>query len=228
MTIDALPAAPSRTDPTTFSPRTDALLGALAGFVSQTNATATEINDAKANAVAAAATETKWVSGNAYTEGNTAWSPADYKVYRAKGSTSGTTDPSADSANWALISGLGDVITNAEQTLSGKTFENTILSGKITQTVYAITDAATVDIDPANGMIQTWTLGGSRTVTASNFEAADSVLLMVDDGSANDITWPSMQWVNGGAPLLATSGYTGILIFKIGSTLYGSRIGAFA
>lgn len=51
-TITALPDAPSRTDPATFSAKSDALLGALATFVSETNTVAGEVN---ANAVSAAA-----------------------------------------------------------------------------------------------------------------------------------------------------------------------------
>lgn len=51
-TITALPPAPSRTDPDTFSAKSDALLGALDQFVTETNTVASEVN---ANAVSAAA-----------------------------------------------------------------------------------------------------------------------------------------------------------------------------
>lgn len=51
-TITALPPAPSRTDPATFSDKSDALLGALDQFVTETNTVASEVN---ANAVSAAA-----------------------------------------------------------------------------------------------------------------------------------------------------------------------------
>lgn len=43
-TITTLPPAPSRTDPDTFSSKSDALLGALNGFVTETNTVATEVN----------------------------------------------------------------------------------------------------------------------------------------------------------------------------------------
>lgn len=43
-TISTLPDAPSRTDPATFSEKSDALLGALATFVSETNTVASEVN----------------------------------------------------------------------------------------------------------------------------------------------------------------------------------------
>lgn len=43
-TISALPTAPSRADPATFSDRSDALLGALDTFVTETNTVVTEVN----------------------------------------------------------------------------------------------------------------------------------------------------------------------------------------
>jgi hypothetical protein len=97
----------------------------------------------------------------------------------------------------------------------------------VRETVFAITDGPSVSLDPANGGIQTWTLGASRTPSASSFLAGQSMLLMVDDGSAQTITWTTaaVTWVGGTAPTLATSGYTCIELWKVGSTLYGAHIG---
>lgn len=39
----------------------------------------------------------------------------------------------------------------------------------LSESVFTITDGASVDLDPANGPIQLWTLGANRTATASNF-----------------------------------------------------------
>ena len=47
MPITTLPAAPSRADPTNFATKADAFLGALAGFVTETNQTATAVNTDK-------------------------------------------------------------------------------------------------------------------------------------------------------------------------------------
>lgn len=56
MTVTALPPAPSRADPSTFSTRADALLSALVSpFVTEVNATAATVTAAEANAVAQAA-----------------------------------------------------------------------------------------------------------------------------------------------------------------------------
>jgi len=108
--------------------------------------------------------------------------------------------------------------TTDTQTLSGKTITGT------KETVFTVTDGASVDLDPANGGIQTWTLGASRTPTATNFTAAQSMTLLVDDGTAYTITWTTIgvTWLDAaGAPTLQTTGYTIIELFKVGSTVYG-------
>ena len=96
------------------------------------------------------------------------------------------------------------------------------------ETVYTITDGAAFEIDPANGSIQLITLGASRSPAATNFAAGHAITLMVNDGSAYTITWPSVTWVGGSAPTLATSGYTVINLWKVGSTLYGMSSGSVA
>ena len=95
-------------------------------------------------------------------------------------------------------------------------------------TVFTITDGASVDIDPDNGGIQVWTLGANRTPTATNFDSGAKVMLMIDDGSGYTITWPSVNWVGGVAPTLATSGYSIIELWKVGTQLYGAFAGGVA
>jgi hypothetical protein len=98
------------------------------------------------------------------------------------------------------------------------------------ETVYAITDGASVDINPANGGIQTWTLGANRTPTAASFASGQSVALMIADGTAFAVTWTTMGvvWVGGTAPSLPTTGYGVIELWKVGSTIYGAYVGAVA
>jgi hypothetical protein len=90
--------------------------------------------------------------------------------------------------------------------------------------VFTITDGASVDINPANGGIQLWTLGASRTPTATNMVAGQSVTLLIDDGTAYTITWTSIGvvWLDSAsAPTLQTTGYTIIELFEVGTTVYG-------
>jgi hypothetical protein len=102
---------------------------------------------------------------------------------------------------------------------------------ELKDTVYTITDGAAFEIDPANGSIQVVTLGASRTPAATNFEAGQTVLLGIDDGSTYSLTWTTVNptWVKVGgtasAPTLATSGYTWLLLWKVGSTIYGTEVG---
>ena len=87
-------------------------------------------------------------------------------------------------------------------------------------------------MDPSNGSVQLITLGASRTPKATNFLAGESVTLMVDDGSAFTLTWSDTTWGTGGltwaggsAPTLATTGYTVVQLWKVGTKVYGARVG---
>lgn len=108
------------------------------------------------------------------------------------------------------------------------TFANKInsLGTAYNETVYAITDGASVSINPANGTIQTWTLGSNRTPTASSFASGQSVTLMIA-GTTNTVTWSSIGvvWVGGSAPTLPTTGYGIIELWKVNSTVYGASVG---
>lgn len=95
----------------------------------------------------------------------------------------------------------------------------------IKETVYALS-GTTPALDPSNGTVQTWTLTGNSTPTDS-LSAGEAITLMIDDGTAYTITWPTMTWVNNGgsAPALATTGYTVIALWKVSTTLYGALVG---
>ena len=110
-------------------------------------------------------------------------------------------------------------------TLTNKTLTDPFITGTITEDVFAITDGAAVDLNPANGSIQTWTLGANRTATAASFNAGESMTVMVNDGTAYTLTWPTTTWVGGSAPLLATTGFTVVELWKVSTTLYGAIVG---
>lgn len=104
---------------------------------------------------------------------------------------------------------------------------NTAFNNGIREKVYAVVDAAGVALSPNNGTIQTWTLGASRTPTAGTWNEGESMTLMVADGTAYTVTWTTLGvvWVGGTAPTLATSGYSVIELWKVGSTIYGAYVG---
>jgi hypothetical protein len=53
--------------------------------------------------------------------------------------------------------------------------------------------------------------------------------IQIDDGTAFTVTWTSLAvtWKtgNGTAPSLNTSGITAIVLWKVGTTIYGARVG---
>lgn len=122
-TITALPTPPTTADPTSFDTRMDSLLTALVAHVTETNAASSNVYDnavdaaasaasaaisapaAAASAVAAAASAgaSIWVSGTTYSIGDARYSPANRRVYRRLTAGAGTTDPSADGTNWAIV-----------------------------------------------------------------------------------------------------------------------------
>ena len=121
--------------------------------------------------------------------------------------------------DWVDQSGGSGGVAATGGTFTGSvTFEDAI-----NENVFAITDAASVAIDPDNGMIQTWTLGANRTATDS-LTTGQSVLLMITAGSYT-LTWPTITWAGGSAPTLSTSSTTAIELWKVGSTLYGANVG---
>ncbi len=123
--------------------------------------------------------------------------------------------------------------TTATQTLTNKTLTAPTINGAIlndgyTEEVFAVT-GTTPALSPTNGSIQTWTLTANSTPTAGTWAAGQSITLMIDDGAAYTITWTSLAvtWKTGGggSPALNTTGLTAIALWKVGSTIYGARVG---
>lgn len=115
--------------------------------------------------------------------------------------------------------------TTDTQTLSSKTLSSPTITGTPTETIFALT-GTTPALNPTNGSIQTWTLTGNSTPTDS-LSAGKAITLMIDDGSAFTVTWPSVTWVNNAkvAPTLATTGYTTVALWKVSTVLYGAVVG---
>ena len=139
------------------------------------------------------------------------------KVIKSAGATLASV---ATTGAYSDLSGLPTLGTLASQNADAVAF-----TGSIQEGVFAIT-GTTPALDPANGTIQTHTLTGATTYT-DGVTVGQAITLMIDDGAGRTITWPTITWVNNGgaAPTLATTGYTVIAVWKVGTTLYGALVG---
>ena len=142
-----------------------------------------------------------------------------------------------DGTTWQIYTQAGSYGANLSDylPLSGGTLTGALSGTSLTMTGAANFGAEVVEatynltgtaLDPSNGTIQYTTLSANTTLTDS-LAAGESITLMIDDGSAYTITWPTMTWVNNGgaAPTLATSGYTVVALWKVSTTLYGALVG---
>jgi len=186
MPISALPTPPTRQDPANFNARADAFLAALPTFRAEANALEANVDAREANAIVQANTATAqasaalasaasasasailaaasagaaaWVSGTAYSIGQVVWSPITQLIYRRRVAGAGTTDPSADSANWALVAGglpqLVEIIATSATLLAG---QHAVLTN-VSQTTVTLPPSPTVFdyvwVTPANGRVDT-------------------------------------------------------------------------
>lgn len=123
------------------------------------------------------------------------------------------------------VVGTSDAQTLTNKTLMAPSIDDAVFTGSIEEEIHALSGTS-VALNPANGTIQTHTLSGNTTYSDS-LSNGESLLLMIDDGSAYTVTWPTITWRNnsGNAPTLATTGYTVVLVFQVGGTLYGLLVG---
>lgn len=103
---------------------------------------------------------------------------------------------------------------------------NPSFTGAITEQLFTVTDGPAVTLNPANGTLQTWTLGANRT-PALTMSDGQFLLLRISDGAGFTVTWTTaaVTWLNGVTPTLSTTGFTFIQLFKVGGVVYGSSPG---
>ncbi|NIB43817.1 hypothetical protein HBA55_29715 [Pseudomaricurvus alkylphenolicus] len=120
--------------------------------------------------------------------------------------------------------GIANAFTGNNTHGGTETFNKKVtLNEAVAEKVHAIT-GTNPDLDPANGLIQTWALTANQSPVDA-IEDGEHITLMIDDGSAYEVTWPTITWIGGAAPDLATTGYTVVELWKVGSTLYGVHVG---
>lgn len=113
---------------------------------------------------------------------------------------------------------------------SGTSLTNPVVTGSLVEDTYAVIDGASVNLDPQNGSIQFWTLGASRTPTATPWAEGASITIHINDGTAYSVNWTTIGvvWAGGVAPVLPTTGYGIIVLSKAGGVIRGFYVGATA
>ena len=115
--------------------------------------------------------------------------------------------------------GSGVLVFNTNAALTNPTVTSYI------ETVYALAGTA---ISPANGTIQTKTLGANTTFTESLADG-QSVVLMLNPVTYT-VTWPTMTWISvagtGTTPTLEASSTNVITMWQVGGTVYGNWAGS--
>lgn len=118
---------------------------------------------------------------------------------------------------------LNWILARANSWTGRQTFKDTA------ETVFAITDGPSVTINPANGSIQTWTLGANRTPTLTSIASGQSVTLEITAGDY-ELTFTGVTWIKVGgggyAPALGKTGVSTVVLWKVGSVLKGCYPGS--
>lgn len=135
---------------------------------------------------------------------------------------------SLDTLLYAGGGGGGTVLNLDNYTTDGMTL-NTVVSldidGSITEEVYTAGATGTVNIDPANGTIQTIEMTGG-VIIASSLATGQFVTLRITSVGTHSVTWPTtMQWLFGNTPTLSAGNTNWVQLWNVGGTLYGSYIG---
>jgi len=215
---------------------TNAAASALAAGTSETNAAASEANaaDSETNA-SASATNASGSAVSATTSKNAAAASAlaasnSEAGVAADASAAGTSETNAAASAGAASTSETNAAASAgaasgSAAAAAALFVNPSITGTWIEDVYAMS-GTTVALEPDNGSIQTHTLTGNTTYTDA-FTAGQAITLMIYDGTSRTVTWPTITWVNNGglAPALAPIYATVVVLWKIGSQLYGSFVG---
>ena len=105
------------------------------------------------------------------------------------------------------------------------TTTGTVTATSYTEGVFAIT-GSTPALDPSNGSIQTWQLTAGALNPTDSFSSGESMTVMITNSFLAALVWPAaIEWAGGSAPQFGSS-LNAIVLWKVGSTLYGSPIGA--
>ena len=133
-----------------------------------------------------------------------------YRAIRIAGTNSSDIYPihQIGSAPKSIFEGSITIGTTSPQTEKLNVWGNIQLNtGQIYCATKVLTDGATIAINWNNSNSQRVVLGGNRTITFSNpKEGAIYVLKIAQDATGSrTLTWPTVKWKGGAAPILSTA-----------------------
>ena len=103
------------------------------------------------------------------------------------------------------------------------------MAGAIQELVYTANVTGSYTLSAGNGTIQNITLTGNVTSgnVTDSLNDGEAITLVVDDGSGYTIAWGTSvdKWIGGSAPTLDTTNKNVIVLWKVGSDLYGMLSG---
>ena len=112
----------------------------------------------------------------------------------------------------------------ASSTLVSLVSTDTLTNKTMVDTVYALSGLALL---ATNGGVQTKTVGAAITFTDS-LVSGDAIVLMLEAGASYTVTWPTMTWVTSAGNVAPTlTAKDTIVLWKVGSVLYGAYTGSY-
>ena len=111
--------------------------------------------------------------------------------------------------------------------LSGGTMTGNLTLAAYTETVYTLGTSGSQTLNPANGTVQSCAAVSAGTVTFTDgLSSGQSISLLLTNGSASTINWPTITWVTSAGNVAPTLSASNTLVFwKISTTLYGALVG---
>jgi hypothetical protein len=112
----------------------------------------------------------------------------------------------------------------ADSTLVSLVSTDTLTNKTVVDTVYALSGLALL---ATNGGVQTKTVGSAIAFTDS-LVSGDAIVLMLEAGASYTVTWPTMTWVTSAGNVAPTlTAKDTIVLWKVGSVLYGAYTGSY-
>ena len=120
----------------------------------------------------------------------------------------------------------GTLSVSGQSTLTDLVVSNQIVLKEVKERVYTMSGN---EINPVNGSIQVKVVPSGVTRFTESFEEGQTVVLMLEGAGGNTINWPSITWVSSQgdtAPQLTAKDT--IVLWKVGTDLYGVYVGSYA